>query len=582
MATAASLVLVGCPSPEHLLAVDLRTDFNPRAEFDAVEVTLDGVPARSLASDPETDYVNGVRVIEIPGLAPGSYRIGVALLRGGQLVAERPMVVDLNADRVFTALIPRSCAGLDCPEACQARRCVPYECTPETPSFCEGEPECTTPADCTDGAACSERVCSAGSCLYGERMSACMPDEFCEPETGCVSVSPPPPPPPCGRCLDPSFGVGGQASVAFDLGAPWTDTGVTVAADGRLYVVGRSGTVADPDLAVARLTPDGVLDATFGDAGIASIDVSPSDEAHAVVELADGGVIVCGNADQMGVVAKLRADGSLETEFGAAGWVTADHAPDLDLFNGCGQLSDGTILASGQASYGPGRGFDLQTVAFDARGAPRLSFGAGGVVADDFGGADEFGTGRLLSGDRWLAYGSSWQGPVAFDCLVVVYDAAGVPDPGFGTGGAALLDVGGVTNRCGAFVETSDGGLLGGGYVDEGGQEDALIHRLDASGAPVATFGTAGFVRVDLGCDDQSRGAVELSDGSVAAIVTGCPSGGSSEGVVLFLSATGAETERLVLPGTVSADGIALDDDGRLLVFSEGGAGETIVSRINP
>lgn len=58
---------------------------------------------------------------------------------------------------------------------------------------------------------------------------------------------------------------------------------------------GRSGTYGD--FAIARLTPDGVLDTNFGEAGRLRIDFfGAGDEVNAIAIQADGAIIAAGSA----------------------------------------------------------------------------------------------------------------------------------------------------------------------------------------------------------------------------------------------------------------------------------------------
>jgi uncharacterized delta-60 repeat protein len=154
--------------------------------------------------------------------------------------------------------------------------------------------------------------------------------------------------------LDASFGTGGVTHVAVPpvAGLPMGSTPsfepaqVLRLLDGRLVVVGQ-----DPSAVVLRLTASGALDPTFGDGGIARLDLAVG--ALAALQ-PDGAVVVSGTvwSSSMGfrwVVARLGVDGRLDPGFGRGGIV---EVPGTSLNGGglaAGLLSDGRIVAYGRA-----------------------------------------------------------------------------------------------------------------------------------------------------------------------------------------------------------------------------------------
>jgi len=95
-------------------------------------------------------------------------------------------------------------------------------------------------------------------------------------------------------------------------------------ANGRILVAGRSS--ADGAV-VARLRTNGTLDPAFDGDGTATIDFgSLSDLASDAALQPDGKIVIVGDAqaDDDVRVARLNADGSPDTTFGAAGKATVD------------------------------------------------------------------------------------------------------------------------------------------------------------------------------------------------------------------------------------------------------------------
>lgn len=199
-ALAAVLLAGACGDPETALFVDLVTDFVPVVELTAVrvEVDRDGVPPIEHAVAPDADYVEGVRVATVRGLAAGRLSFRVVLTgEGDQTLVERPVVIDLSGRHGTTIVVTRSCGGLGCPTeddpaatACRAGECVDPGCTEETPAACGVASLCGGDADCPGaGAGCASSRCRGGVCLVGAVAGGCPAGQACHPELGCVAAT---------------------------------------------------------------------------------------------------------------------------------------------------------------------------------------------------------------------------------------------------------------------------------------------------------------------------------------------------------------------------------------------------------
>lgn len=210
IAAACGWLLAGCEGDArgHLIAVDLRTDFVPRLEFEQVRVELiepeDGRPSARIRSGVTVaagdDYLDPRRVAELDRVARGQVFVRVQLLGASSAVlAERPALVTVTDDVVVLVVITRSCLAVVCPGpadppgaiACTGGRCVEPECgTPGAPPCPR---DCTTAADCpASPVACVEARCTGdGVCLSAARDDRCAAGQVCDPRTGCVGAPPP-------------------------------------------------------------------------------------------------------------------------------------------------------------------------------------------------------------------------------------------------------------------------------------------------------------------------------------------------------------------------------------------------------
>ncbi len=91
--------------------------------------------------------------------------------------------------------------------------------------------------------------------------------------------------------IDSSFD--GDGIVTTDFGALSDDDAraLVIQPDGRIMVVGTAG----EDIALARYTPDGKLDTTFGTGGTKITDLGFDDVATGVTLTPDGKIVICGN-----------------------------------------------------------------------------------------------------------------------------------------------------------------------------------------------------------------------------------------------------------------------------------------------
>ena len=130
--------------------------------------------------------------------------------------------------------------------------------------------------------------------------------------------------------LDASFGTGGKVVTSFSNLVEEAKA-VVLQPDGKIVIAGYiSFATTGKDFFAARYLEDGILDITFGTNGFIAIDVQLGSEdiAHSLVMDNNGGFILAGNSDdginRNAAIVKLTADGLLDETFGNAGKVITD------------------------------------------------------------------------------------------------------------------------------------------------------------------------------------------------------------------------------------------------------------------
>ncbi|MBS0445302.1 MAG: hypothetical protein JSR59_05045 [Proteobacteria bacterium] len=155
--------------------------------------------------------------------------------------------------------------------------------------------------------------------------------------------------------LDGGFGRNGVASANFTNFIN-TPSAMALLPDGRIVVAG-TATSSDGTLnefAVARFTPRGLLDRTFGSGGKVTtsfVGVRPggaSNPATALLALPGGKLLVAGAASpcadcvKLTALARYDADGSLDATFGSGGMASVDA---IGAPHALALLSNGDVLA---------------------------------------------------------------------------------------------------------------------------------------------------------------------------------------------------------------------------------------------
>jgi len=392
---------------------------------------------------------------------------------------------------------------------------------------------------------------------------------------------------------------GGQswsaATTGFGASQMETAGAMAAAADGGILLAGTADSPGGRTLQVVKITSGGQLDASFGDDGIAIVNLGDAIASQtyitAMTGLPDGAVLVAGNvltaSYEPGVfVAKLTPGGMLDSNFGnRAGWtaltgpfgasaisVTAegdiwlagytfndsDYTADFALMR---FSNDGTLVGAYSA------GFEVEGAATDdyalsmlvvsdgiVLGGQVLAYDQYGMQTSDWGLAKftfeglldfSFGDNGLV---RTVIDGNSaitslaWAGGIVAggsasgQFAIARYTAAGQLDPTFNGGEVVITSVG--EGEAGiASVAAHNGGILAAGFAQtaSGGYDLALVRYL-FDGSLDGAFGAGGVVITDVssGGADWAEGVVVQPSGRIVV-------GGTSAGDYVLVGYVGQE-----------------------------------------
>lgn len=333
--------------------------------------------------------------------------------------------------------------------------------------------------------------------------------------------------------MDGTFG-GGDGLVEVDAGGWDQFWDVRYLPNGRIMAFGCACGIGDSKPLIARFDSNGALDPAFGTNGwIKPLTWGTWAEIQTAVVLANGAFIVGGvrdaGAGKRAFVARLHADGSLDTSYGMSGfrdiawsgavvgigritlaspdgavWVSGHDdigggtinvgaarvtaAGNLDTgWNGTGTATAG--YGAGQAAYGyaslpvdgsrmlavGGVSGDYHALMFTNGGSAELdtSFSTDGKHTIDFAGAADFGVGPFAGREgKVVIPGTATTGGVARFGIAVFAGGTTIPD----YGGAAVFGSANTQAAFGACLEARSGaGVTGGWALDAGGACTAVV-----------------------------------------------------------------------------------------------------------
>ena len=396
--------------------------------------------------------------------------------------------------------------------------------------------------------------------------------------------------------LDATFGSSGL--VTTDGVAAGYDEGLAVAVqpDGRISSQARRAASArclasHGQLLLARFSPGGALDASFGPGGVAA--GIPTATARAVEVLPDGRIVVAGaflqTADRSCFgLARFTPDGVLDTAFGSDGVVTVCGAGGFAEARGVRALPEGDLLAVGTLTSvsSSGLGFTLVRLspAGVVRTVTRVSF-----RPNPSGGDFILGTATAVALDpsgravvSGVAANDMHSGGM---CPVLMrLTPAGVPDPTFGTNGKVVAGAvcGQTTGEFDAVAALPDGSVAAGGVTDTGSStRRPMLARFTPAGTLDAGFGTNGIVRPGSVLE---RVAGIVVDASGRVVVAGRTNTNISDITVIRYTPYGLPDAAFGTGGNVQVDvaggshgrGLALTTDGGVLAVGAAGLSASV------
>lgn len=374
--------------------------------------------------------------------------------------------------------------------------------------------------------------------------------------------------------IDTTFGNNGLAFTGLvDQSGGVTGCRPLVQQDGKIVICGTrlSNGSSGSDFFVARFNANGTLDTSFSFDGEVTIDFdggTGSDSAQGVSLQADGKIVVAGTTTGSAsgsadfAVARLNADGSLDTTFGDG---TGKTTVGFDLDGGTGNdnagsialQADGKIVVVGSAQTPTGSVFAVTRLlpdgtrdsAFNLNGKATFGFGISGAASelDGASGVAIDGSGRVIVGGS-ASYNDGTNAISEFAVARLLSN--GVLDSNFHANGRTTIafDPGNGISVAQAFGLTvqRDGRIVLVGAANSSTSatlnDDMAVARLQPDGSLDSGFGFGGRTQVafDLIANgpDYALGVAEQSNGRL--VLAGLAIGSTTEfGAVARLNGNG-------------------------------------------
>lgn len=428
--------------------------------------------------------------------------------------------------------------------------------------------------------------------------------------------------------LDRSFGKDGVALAPLNGNEGDRFSGITVGPDGRVYGAGYVIRSRDQSLAVARISSSGGLDRSFGDGGVASVNLaigasSTVEQARTVAVQSTGKVVVAGAFERdlggsgdaardtdIGI-ARFNVDGSLDKTFGTNGVTKVDLAPGRNVggtftsdavYGLAVTASDKIVLFGTKAAAGTGRtDSDYVILGLSAKGIVDFGFGTNGQAVADVNRSIDVARQIMVQPDgKIVATGYSRDGDGVVSPVVFRVNPDGSPDAGFGSNGVANHKIlGGVAESYEVAQQGSNYILAGYGRGEDANEKvDLIVYRFTDRGQHDRSFGTNGLTRVDIADeDDRGRDVAVLPDGRILVVGSGKPSATNVNGMMVLLTANGARVADFGDNGALLTDiggpadswyGIALTPDKKHAIVvgykgtdaTSGGNDDAAVARV--
>ena len=307
--------------------------------------------------------------------------------------------------------------------------------------------------------------------------------------------------------LDPSFGVGGKVTTAFQ--ADVQATSMVLQSDGKIVVLG--GTYGNGSVVLARYNSDGSLDTSFGNGGVVLGAYNNSIPTSMALQ-SDGKIVVAAS----GILVRYDSDGLLDTTFDEDGMLEMTYVSPQTIVNSpkVAVQTDGKIVVVGSVSVtretqdnGSFSETDIVLVRYNSDGSLDTSFDGDGTRNTNFSSpwtnyrVEENATGITLQSDGKILVTATSDN--LFQFALNRYNSDGSLDTSFDGDGRLTTKLGLNSSQAISLALQSDGKIVVAGSSGFTNGLAFAVARYNADGSLDKSFDENGKVITPFGNVDD-------------------------------------------------------------------------------
>lgn len=243
--------------------------------------------------------------------------------------------------------------------------------------------------------------------------------------------------------LDVTFD--GDGLVTTSLGDMEDAQAIAIQSDGKIVVAGAISGSSTLDFLVIRYNSDGSLDFSFDSDGIVTVDFGETEGALGVAIQDDGKIVVAGYSDPPSgdtkfALARINPDGTLDATFDTDAKVISDLGTGYDYLSNVAIQDDGKIIAIGSKNVGTNDD-DIALARYNSDGSLDTTFDSDGIVITPIGDGSDYPYSIVFQSDGRIIVGGGTETTSGVDFFLVRYDSDGSLDASFDNDGIVITDI---------------------------------------------------------------------------------------------------------------------------------------------